>query len=73
MKVPLKVANLKVGDFIHSDATGKVVLKVVQIDTKASEVTLWNERCMRIRRLDFESLEKFWSAGKANHGWKFKS
>jgi hypothetical protein len=71
--MPLRLEDVNVGDYVYSDATGRTILKVVAIDSEMSAVKLWNNRTKRMKTLEFESLEKYWSMGVPEHGWRFKN
>jgi hypothetical protein len=69
--MPLKLQDVKVGDYVYSDATGKTIRKVVQISESTNDVLLWSEKKLRSTRITIGDFERFWSIGKCSKRFNF--
>jgi hypothetical protein len=62
--------QLKAGDNIYSDWSGKTLRKVTAINaSKEYAVVKGMNPYARQYRIERESLEKNWSIGRPEHGW----
>jgi FtsZ-interacting cell division protein YlmF len=65
----IEPSELKKGDIIHNNCSGKVVLKVVKVYEDEGRIIFEHLKNHKAYTLDFESIKKHWSLGKPTKSW----